>query len=537
MAIIYPIGDASFESIRSGGALYIDKTDLIYDLVKESKYYILSRPRRFGKSLLVSTLEAYFRGKKGLFDGLRMAVLEQDWIQYPVLRVDFSRRNFTDTETLVENLEKMLSGWERDYGITPTNLDSLSGRFEDVISTAHAQTGRQVVVLVDEYDKPLLDCIMDEPVQAQNQQVLSGFYGTLKGMQNHLRFVFLTGITRFAHLNIFSGLNNLKDISLAREYATLCGITEQELHNDLEEGVQRLAQEYNQTLKECYAALKAKYDGYCFSPRMTEGVYNPFSLLWALSDSEYGNYWYETGTPSFLFRLIEKQHIVLSMYGGYQMKATEMRGRNVERMGTMALLYQTGYLTIENYDEQQERYTLRFPNEEVRKAFFNDLLADFFQRYERQQKPFDTLAQRLMRGEVVSLMQGIHALIAGLSYQIAGNKEFYFQNVLLTIFTMLGGDSQAEVDTSNGRIDLVVKMPMFIYLFEFKLDHPVAEAMEQIEEKDYGAQFMLDARQLFKVGVRFSSKTRNMAECTIQTAGEADIELKLEQETESKEQS
>ena len=375
--IRYPVGLQSFAEVRGMGAVYVDKTDLVYRLVTGTKYNFLSRPRRFGKSLLVSTLEAYFRGQRELFAGLAMEGLERDWTQHPVLHVDFSGVNYSQEGKLEAGLNGVLSGWEQEY-CSEVSEDIFEVRFRKVIERAHAQTGQRAVVLVDEYDKPLLDAIDDEALLARNQDALRGFYGVLKGMDEHLRFVFLTGITRFAHLGLFSGLNNLKDLSMDEAYATLCGITEGELRANFGEGVRQLAERQGQTVEEAYGKLEEMYDGYRFSPRVTERIYNPFSLLLALKKREYGRYWYETGTPRFLFRLIEKRRVPIAGLARGRMRASQLRGRAVSDMGIVPLLYQTGYMTIAGYDEVAEEYTLRFPNGEVERAFYDDLVQYFF---------------------------------------------------------------------------------------------------------------------------------------------------------------
>ncbi|MEL5720154.1 MAG: AAA family ATPase, partial [Treponemataceae bacterium] len=413
-------------------------------------------PRRFGKSLLVSTLEAYFLGKRELFAGLAMEGLERDWTQHPVLHVDLSQNNFTSDCTLSTELNLILGQWEKIYGRDELECD-FSQRFRGVISRAHAQMGQRAVVLVDEYDKPLLDAIDDEALLARNQDVLRGFYGVLKGMDAHLQFVFLTGITRFAHLGIFSGLNNLEDISLDAQYAALCGITEGELRTNLAEGVARLAARRGQTVEEAYGKLKAMYDGYRFSPRATERIYNPFSLLRALKEREYGRYWYETGTPRFLFRLIEQRGVPIAGLARGRMRASQLRGREVNAMGIVPLLYQTGYMTNERYDEAADEYTLRFPNGEVERAFYDDLVQYFFRVDEERGLSIQWLLGRMAAGDAAGLMAGLHAFIAGFSYQIAGEAELYFQNVLVVLFRGLGLETRAELATSDGRIDALVE--------------------------------------------------------------------------------
>ena len=520
----YPIGVQSFSEIREEGLLYVDKTDLVYRLVKGTKYNFLSRPRRFGKSLLVSTLEAYFQGRRELFAGLAIAGLEREWTQHPVLHVDFSGVNYSRKGKLEASLRDVLSSWEQVYCGEESN-DIFEIRFKRVIMRAHAQTRRPVVVLVDEYDKPMLDAIDDEELLARNQRELRAFYGVLKGAGDHLRFVFLTGITRFAHLNIFSGLNNLKDLSMAKEYATLCGITEKDLRASFGEGVRRLAEENGQTLAEAYGKLGAMYDGYRFSPYADEQLYNPFSLLMALSKGRIDHYWYESGTPMFLFKLVVCGSVPLAELADCRMLGHELQGREVSRMGLVPLLFQTGYLTIESYDAALDMYQLRFPNEEVERAFYGDLLQYFFPVGAEAVLSVSALHGCAVRGAAEELMALLHAFFAQGDYRVAGDREVYFQGSMATVFRMLGLQTHVEMATSDGRIDMVVATRGYVYLFEVKRDRPAAEAMAQIEAKGYAAPFAMDKRAVVKLGVGFSSKTRNIAECIIREEGKADVRM------------
>ena len=523
--IKYPVGLQSFAEVRGTGSVYVDKTDLVYRLATGTKYNFLSRPRRFGKSLLVSTLEAYFQGQRELFAGLSMEGLERDWVKYPVLHIDFSRDNFTAPGVLEKTLNTILSNWERIYG-REAGDDTFAARFIRVIERAHAQTGPRAVVLVDEYDKPLLDAIDDEALLARNQDALRTFYGVLKGMDEHLRFVFLTGVTRFAHLSIFSGLNNLNDISLDARYAALCGISEGELRADLAEGVARLAARRGQTGGEAFGKLKAMYDGYRFSPDVQAGVYNPFSLLMALEKGEYGRYWYETGTPQFLFKLMVQDRVRVAELGSYPMDESDLAARGVAELGAAAALYQTGYLTIERYADGL--YTMRLPNGEVEEAFFKGLLRYLFPRNGRAVVSIKTFTGHIQAGQAAELMAGLHAFLAWGDYRVAGEAELYFQNVMLIIFKLLGQDARAEYATSDGRIDLVVETPRFIYLFEFKLDRSAEAALAQIEDKGYVAPFALGRQRVVKLGVNFSSKTRNIAGCIIRAEGQDDVRMAVQ---------
>ena len=522
--ITYPIGEASFTNLRADNAVYVDKTALIYQLVKQGRYYFLSRPRRFGKSLLVSTLEAYFQGRKELFTGLAMEKLEKDWTQHPVLHVDFSGVNYSRKGKLEASLRDVLSSWEQVYCGEESD-DIFEIRFKRVIMRAHAQMGRPVVVLVDEYDKPMLDAVDDEELLTHNQLELRGFYGVLKGMGDHLRFVFLTGITRFAHLNIFSGLNNLKDLSMAKEYATLCGITGEELRASFGEGVRRLAEENGQTLAQAYGRLKEMYDGYRFSPRAEAGVYNPFSLLNALADREYGYYWYETGTPTLLFKRVVRQRVPVAELRHCRMGLDSLGACDLRSIGLVPLLYQAGYLTITSYSAAAGSCELAFPNGEVRAAFYKGLSPYLFRVEEVRGLSIQGMRDRMVAGDVEALLGSLHAFIAGFSYNLQGDRESHFQDILVTIFYGMGLETYKELGVSAGRIDTVVLTPDLVYIFEFKLDRPAAEAMAQIEAKGYAAPFAMDRRAVVKLGVGFSSKTRNIAECIVREEGKADVKM------------
>ena len=520
----YPIGVQSFSEIREEGLLYVDKTDLVYRLVKGTKYNFLSRPRRFGKSLLVSTLEAYFQGRRELFAGLAMEGLERDWETYPVLHVDFSGVNYSRKGKLEAILRDVLSSWEQAYCGEESN-DIFEIRFKRVIMRAHAQTGHPVVVLVDEYDKPMLDAVDDEELLARNQRELRGFYGVLKGVGDHLRFVFLTGITRFAHLNIFSGLNNLNDISLDAPYAALCGITGEELQANLGGGVRRLAAGEKLTEGEAYGKLKAMYDGYRFSPYADEQLYNPFSLLMALSKGRIDHYWYASGTPTLLFRLIVKRRVSVADLRRCRMGLDGLDACDLGSIGLVALLYQTGYLTIASYSAAAGSCELAFPNGEVRAAFYKGLSPYLFRVEEFRGLSIQGMRDRMVAGDVEELMGSLHAFIAGFSYNLQGDRESHFQDILVTIFYGMGLETYKELGVSAGRIDAAVLTPALVYIFEFKLDRPAAEAMAQIEEKGYAAPFAMDRRAVVKLGVGFSSKTRNIAECIVREAGKADVRM------------
>ena len=369
--MLYPIGIQNFEKIREGGYVYVDKTELIYQIVRTGGYYFLSRPRRFGKSLLVSTMEAYFQGKKELFQGLAIEKLEKDWTEYPVLHLDLSGVTYTDENVLNEKMENTLSQWEQTYGIANTfTVDGI--RFENIIKTAYSQTGKPVVILIDEYDKPLLDTAGNEPLREAIRSRLQGFYSVMKSQDGKIRFGFLTGITKLGKLSIFSGLNNLNGISMDYRYADICGISEKDLHAYFDESVQEMAEANKMSKEECYARLKEYYDGYHFCED-SEDIYNPFSLLSALNGKRFRDYWYETGTPTFVVKALQRGQFNLEGLTLEGVPAFVLGGVNADDSDPVPVLYQSGYLTIQSYDNQTQEYTLKYPNQEVERGFMQGL--------------------------------------------------------------------------------------------------------------------------------------------------------------------
>ena len=510
--IIYPIGEQSFENLRNRGKLYVDKTELICRLITEGDYYFLSRPRRFGKSLLVSTLEAYFLGKRELFAGLAMERLEKEWREHPVLHVDFSRNNFAIPGELEKTLNSILCKWEAIYG-RKIEDDTYADRFIQVIESAHARMGQQTVVLVDEYDKPMLDAIGSRELLARNQDLLRGFYGALKASAPHLRFVFLTGVTRFAHVNIFSGLNNLWDISMSTEYATLCGITEAELHANFAEGVAQMADARGLTVEACYEKLEREYDGYRFSAEAAEGVYNPFSLLWALQYKIFGSQWFATGTPSYLVQVMQESGYWVDDLTGAAVTLQDLGDIRDPYQNPQALFYQSGYLTLGEPGDVPDTYFLRFPNGEVQKGFRQFLkecyLPGVFGGATYNAMAFHRL---LAAGDAEGFMALLASFFWVSNYEVVGDQEKYYQNTLRALFMLMGTKAEAEHRTANGRIDLLVWLPQYVYLFEIKMDRGAEVALEQIEGKGYAKGVDTGGRQLIAIGVSFSRAERGIQE-------------------------
>ena len=510
---LYPIGIQTLEEILKGGYVYVDKTRHVYNLTHEGKYYFLSRPRRFGKSLLVSTLEAYFSGRRDLFVGLAIAELEQEWATYPVLHLDLSTGKYTDESALEAVFHQHLERWEARYGDTYRDRP-LAERFLQVVELAYRQTGRQVVILVDEYDKPLISTLLNEPLQQCYRAQLKAFYGVLKRQDRYIRFAFLTGVTKFSKVSIFSDLNNLMDISLLPEYADLCGITEEEIHQNFEPALHRLAKAQGMTYEEAVEELRTMYDGYHFG-LCTVGVYNPFSLLNALRARNFGYYWFETGTPTFLTDVLRRSQYRLDNLTRERISSTTL-GNLDARSGTpIPLLYQSGYLTIVGYKRPYGLYLLDFPNREVEWGFLNCLMPAYAPSREHTEFDVSLFVEDVLAGQADRFMRRLRTLFADSTYELAGDREIYFQNVLYVVFRLMGLFVEVEREMSDGRMDMVVKTPDYIYIIECKLDKSAKEALQQIEDKQYAAPFAMDRRKLFKIGVNFSTATRRISEYEI----------------------
>ena len=509
MGMLYPIGIQSFEKIRRDGYCYIDKTAKIYELVKTGSYYFLSRPRRFGKSLLVSTLEAYFQGKKELFDGLAMQELEKDWETYPVLHLDFSGVTYDSKDTLLKTIDQKLSGWEEQFGITDTS--GIPGlRFQKVIDAAYAKTGRQTAVLIDEYDKPIIDNLDNPDLQEYCRDVLQGFYSVLKAKDRYVRFGFLTGVTKIGKLSVFSGLNNLRDISMLPQYADICGISKKDLVRYFPESVRELAEACSMTVEDCYARLADMYDGYHFCED-SEGMYNPFSLLNTFASRKFGEYWFETGTPTMLVKVMQKTSFDITTLSEEEADSALLSTVNTVFENPVPLLFQTGYLSVIGYDNEVGLYRLGFPNKEVKTGFLNFI----FQYYiPGEQVSGITLVSKIARtirtGKPEEMMLLLEGLFARANYQIQGDAEKDFQYAMYIIFELLGEYVQTEKQTSNGRIDILLETDKYVYIIEIKTDSSANEALRQIEEKGYIKPFTADSRKVFKIGVSFSSRDRRI---------------------------
>ncbi|MCW4074557.1 ATP-binding protein [Segatella copri] len=509
----YPIGIQDFEDLQRNGYAYVDKTNFVYKLADEGKYYFLSRPRRFGKSLFLSTLEAYFQGKKELFKGLAIYDLETEWKKYPIFHIDLNTANFREKDSLYTVLNDYLTTWESKYGARESEA-TLALRFKGVIARAAEKEGCGVVILIDEYDKPILQTLRDPELQAEHRAQLKAFYSVLKTQDRYIKFAFLTGVTKFGKVSVFSDLNNLTDISMDHRYISICGMTEKELLTNFKEGINELAEANGDTEEATIAKLKARYDGYHFEEN-TVGIYNPFSVLNTLSRLRYKDYWFETGTPTFLVDLLKMHNYRLPDMTKERVSDDVINSVDSLSTNPIPVIYQSGYLTIKGYDERFKKYLLGFPNKEVEEGFLNFLLPLYTSAGNNSPFLVDEFVQDVESGNPERFMQRMKAFFADTSYQVVGNAELYFQNAMYLVFKIMGFYTQVERPTSDGRIDAIIQTPNYIYVIECKLDRTADEAIKQIENNGYAEPFLMDKRKLYKIGVSFSSETRGVAEYKI----------------------
>ncbi len=504
----YPIGIQTFEKLRENGMYYVDKTDMVYELAKEDSYIFLARPRRFGKSLLLSTLQAYFEGKKDLFNGLAMEQLEHNWTKYPVLRLDFNGANYAADGELKDKLKYQFMQWEEEFGLSHQDL-AFNVRFQRIIQAAHAKTGQKVVILIDEYEKPILEAMDPPELQEKHRTTLRGLYGNLKSEDAHIRFVFITGVSKMGKLSVFSELNNLKDISHTDRFATLCGISESEVLSQFAEDIEALAEKQQISVEKAKAKLKEFYDGYHFTAN-GPGMYNPFSLLNAFDSLRFSKFWFATGTPDILAKLLRKTHWQLKKLNDIAATESQLDYLDFDSSDPIPLLYQTGYLTISSYDQETDIYTLSYPNREVEEGFLNYLLPFYAMPF--QESPFTAVGfvKELDAGDVDAFMKRITVLLAGAPYDISYDRELHFQNFIYLLATLTGYYAHAEYKIANGRIDLLMETKNCLYIFEFKYDKTAQIALDQIKEKDYALPFTLGRKTTYLIGVNFSHETRNV---------------------------
>ena len=504
MGKLYPVGIQNFESLRKDGYIYVDKTESIYRLANTGRYYFLSRPRRFGKSMLISTLEAYFQGKKELFGGLAMEGLEKEWKQYPILHLDLNARKYDSEESLDQELDKHLEQWEKLYGSDYSDR-APEERFYHIIRMAYG-----VVILVDEYDKPMLQTINNPELQDKYRNTLKPFCGVMKSMDGYIKFALLTGVTKFGKISVFSDLNNLEDISWDRNYFDICGISEQELPDNFSDDIQALADANGQTFTQACDQLKADYDGYHFYP-YSPGIYNPFSLLNTFKKRQYGRYWFETGTPTYLVELLKKHKYDLYRMAHEKTTSDVLDSIDASSTNPIPVIYQSGYLTIKGYIPEPRIYELGFPNREVEEGFLKFLIPYYtpLQETESGFAIWDFISD-VKSGDIDGFMERLQSFLADCPYELAKDVELHYQNVLFIVFRLSGLYTKVEYHTSRGRIDLVLQTDNYVYVMEFKLDGSAEQAMQQIEEKQYTLPFAKDSRKVYTIGVNFSSETRNI---------------------------
>ena len=509
----YPIGIQNFEQLRNNNCVYVDKTDLLYKLVHTDQVYFLSRPRRFGKSLLVSTLEAYFQGKKELFKGLAMERLEKEWEIYPVLRIDFSISKYLSAHYLRSAINWFLERWEREYDCCVEDKGTpFSVRLGNVIESAYKKTGKTVVILVDEYDSPMLDTNSDVALQSELRGIMRDFFSPLKGLGQYLRFLFITGISKFSQMSIFSELNNLQNISMRDDFSAICGITEQELLTELKLDIERMAEANNETFEEACTHLKLRYDGYHFSKNCVD-IYNPFSLFNAFNAKEYKNFWFSTGTPTFLIDLLRESNFDVRSLDGLTATDEQFDAPTDHIIDPIPVLYQSGYLTIKGYDPIFRLYQLAYPNGEVRYGFTESLLPGYVHRLPRENTFYVvSFIRDLRKGDIESCLECTRSFFASIPNDLENKTEKHYQTIFYLLFRLMGQYVETEVKAAVGRADAVVKMKDAIYVFEFKFDGTPEEALAQIDSKQYAVPYQADGRKVVKVGVNFDSATRTIGE-------------------------
>ena len=518
----YPIGIQDFGKIRDDGYVYLDKTDLIYDLVHNGNIYFLSRPRRFGKSLLISTLECYFQGKKELFKGLAIEQLEKEWKQYPVFHIDFNGKNFTQAGELEKTLQTFVETQELNYGRNPL-ANTLGDRFMAVLKAAHEKTGLGAVVLIDEYDKPLLDVLdtglktfdsegNERLLEDRHREIMKGFYSVFKAADRDLKFVLLTGVTKFSQVSVFSGFNQPDDISMDDRYEALCGITEEELYSVFDEQIKAMAARYKVSEDEMKYRLKRKYDGYHFSPSMLD-IYNPFSILNSLSKKILSDFWFRTGSPTYLVRLLAHFDENLNELTGKFYPTSSFIDYKADTEAPLPMIYQSGYLTIKDWNMDTDSYLLDFPNDEVKAGFVTMVAANYLKPKESPDAWVVEVVNTMKMGDCDKLEKLLTFFFASIPYSQRRKddereKERYFQYTFYLVIRMISSFTVLiEKEQSEGRVDCIIETPMFVYIFEFKRDGSAIEALKQIEEKGYAREYATDNRMIYLIGCNFSSKT------------------------------
>ena len=512
---IYAIGEQSFPSLRDAGALYVDKTIYIYKLVSsKSKYYFLARPRRFGKSLFLSTLKSFFEGKRGLFKELYIDFTDWKWEKYPVLRLDLNKERYAQVNKLEDVLDKVFTQWEKKYSVD-TIYTNYTQRFEAIIEAAHRITGKQVVILVDEYDKPLVSNLNNEDNFRHYRAKLAALYSNFKSCADHIRFVFLTGVSRFSKLSVFSDINNLRDISFENEYADICGISEKELKDNFSQGIAELSEKNGWDYDETIKRLKENYDGYRFAENGSD-MYNPWSVLNAMEDEKIANYWNRTGLPTLIVESLKRIDTDLEQFLNTECTLNELMGLDLQSPRPVALLYQTGYLTIKSYDPFLEEYTLGVPNKEVKEGLFSMLLPEYVKVTNQDSHVYiNRFIKDLLYGRPEQFMERLRSFFAAIPYDMEMENERNFHNALYVFMTLLGMKVHAELKISSGRIDILCETDRYIYVIELKYDGSAHKALDQIEHKGYTIPFETDSRKVICIGASYSSKERRITDWLI----------------------
>ena len=512
----YPIGIQTFSEIRERNYLYIDKTQYLVDFIdKGYKYVFLSRPRRFGKSLFASMIHAYYEGRKDLFEGLAMGEYEKDWVKHPVLHFDMSAAKHMDKDMLERYLADMLTDQEAVFGYKSEKQDP-NIRLKDLVVTANRLTGRKVVLIIDEYDAPLLDVVHEELNLVALRRAMQNFYSPIKSLDPYLEFVFLTGITKFAQLSIFSELNNLFNISMYDKYSAICGISSEELHTQMLPDVERLAEHLHLSVDETFERLKRKYDGYHFS-KNSEDVYNPFSLIKALASGDIGDYWFDSGTPTYIIKLLQKYNVGLRDLTGQDAGVSDFDVSPENMTTALPLLYQSGYLTIKHYDPMIDLYTLGYPNEEVRTGMVRSLAANYLTPAEGTNSSFVIkFVKAVIADDMEQALTLMRAYLAGVSYRLSNKTERDVQTIFYLVFSLIGSFIKVEEESAHGRADVVITLPSVVYVMELKFDGSADAALRQIDEKGYLIPYTADGKRLVKVGVNYSSEERTITEWRIE---------------------
>lgn len=508
----YPVSTASFERIRTDNFVYVDKTEYVHSLVSTPGFYFLGRPRRFGKSLLISTIEAYYLGKRELFKGLAIDRLQPEgWEAYPVLHFDLSGKAYLDQGSLLSYLDMQLNKWEIKYGITNPR-GAVDERFDILIETAAATTGKKVVILIDEYDSPLVHTIGKNELQEIYRTQLHGFYSVLKKSDINIQFCMLTGVTKFGKISVFSGLNNIRDISFENHYAGICGITEKELHSYFQDGVEALAEAEGWTIAETFYQLKFNYDGYHFSSNLLD-VYNPYSVLNALVKQEISDFWCASGMPTLLLELLKNLDYDLEELNGTMASVQLLDNLSVYQTNPVSLFYQTGYLTIKDYDKSSRLYTLGYPNREVERGILADILKLYVPDNIDANATAILMRESLRKGNPEKFITRLKSFLSGVPSKLRthiAKYENYYHTIFYCIASLIGLETHVEYNTSNGYIDILIKTDNYIYVIELKINGDAQSAIRQIDDKRYAAPFEADSRKVYEIGIGFSRETNSI---------------------------